>query len=261
MKLDLVLCGVGGQGVLSTAYVIDHAAVDAGLHFKQPEIHGMSQRGGAVSAQVRIADRPIASDLISTGGADAILSVEPMESLRYLNLLSKTGWIFTDVTPLKNMAEYPDVGRLYEVLFGVPHVVAVNATKLAAKAGAVKAQNMVVLGAAASILPFPLEALEKHVRALFLPKGEHVVTSNLKAFRMGVAASGFARALNERGVPPPVTARVVSRLDFDATPVAAEVSEAWGRRLLASDGAAIAARVLAARDVLPLDPQVPAQLG
>lgn len=261
MNFDLVLCGVGGQGVLSTAYVIDHAAVDAGLHFKQPEIHGMSQRGGAVSAQVRLGSAPIASDLISTGEAKAVLSVEPMESLRYLSLLASDGWVFTDVTPLKNMAGYPDTAKLYEVLFSLPHVVAVNATKLAAKAGASKAQNMVVLGAAASHLPFPVELLEKHLRALFQVKGEHVVTANLKAFRMGLTASAFGAALIARGVSAPIAARVVARLDFDATPVAEDVVNAWAERLLRSDADALSKRVLAAGDTLPLEAQLPAKLA
>lgn len=261
MNYDIVLCGVGGQGVLSTAYVIDHAAVDAGLFFKQPEIHGMSQRGGAVSAQVRIADEPVSSDLISSGSAKAVLSVEPMESLRYLSLLSKDGWVFTDVTPLKNIAEYPDMAKLYEVLFSLPHVVAVDATRLAAKAGASKAQNMVVLGAAASHLPFSLESLEKNIKALFEAKGERVVTSNLKAFRMGCAASEFGTALVRRGVKPAVVARVVARLDFDAAPVSEEAVAAWAKRLLAEDGAVVAANVFASRDVLGLDPAIPSKLG
>lgn len=109
MNFDLVLCGVGGQGVLTTAYVVDHAATDAGLHFKQPEVHGMAQRGGAVSAQVRLSDKPVSSDLISQGSAGAVLSVEPLESLRYMALLAADGWIITDVTPLKNI----EIGRAH----------------------------------------------------------------------------------------------------------------------------------------------------
>ncbi|MBE2252839.1 MAG: indolepyruvate oxidoreductase subunit beta [Myxococcus sp.] len=261
MNFDLVLCGVGGQGVLSTAYVIDHAAVDAGLHFKQPEIHGMSQRGGAVSAQVRLGSAPIASDLISAGEARAVLSVEPLESLRYLSLLSKDGWVFTDVTPLKNMADYPDTAKLYEVLFSLPRVVAVNATRLAARAGASKAQNMVVLGAAASLLPFAVELLEKHLRALFQVKGEHVVKANLKAFQMGLSARAFKAALVERGVPAAVAARVVARLDFDPAPVPEAVVNAWVARLTRADGEALSKRLLASGDALPLDAQVPAALA
>lgn len=261
MNFDLVLCGVGGQGVLSTAYVIDHAAADSGLHFKQPEVHGMAQRGGAVSAQVRLSDTPVSSDLISEGGASVVLSVEPLESLRYANLLKPDGWIVTDVTPLKNIAHYPDLAKLYQVLFSAPHVVAVDATRLAAKAGAMKALNMVVLGAAAAQLPLALEALERHIEGMFKAKGERLVTANLRAFRMGRAAAGFGAALVAKGVPRAVAARVVPRLDFEATPVPEAVVQAWAERLLRPDGAAIAEKVFAARDLLALDPAVPARLA
>ncbi len=253
MNFDLVLCGVGGQGVLSTAYVVDHAAVEAGLHFKQPEVHGMAQRGGAVSAQVRLSDGPVSSDLISDGAAGAILSVEPMEGLRYLKQLRPDGWLVTDVTPLKNITEYPDLERLFHVLFSVPHVIAVDATKLAAKAGAMKAQNMVVLGAAARFLPVPLALLERHITALFQPKGERVVTANLKAFRMGVAASAFGAALVARGVPRPLVARALARLDFQPVEVDELVVKAWADRLAGVDGAAVAQRVFASRELLPVD--------
>jgi indolepyruvate ferredoxin oxidoreductase, beta subunit len=259
MNFDVVLCGVGGQGVLSTAYVIDHAAVETGLYFKQPEVHGMAQRGGAVSAQVRISDTPVASDLISDGGASLIISLEPMESLRYVKLLRPDGWIVTDVTPLENISDYPNHRKLYEVLFSLPHLLAVDATRLAAKAGAIRAQNIVVLGAAASHLPLPVSALEKCMSALFAPKGERVVAANLKAFRMGIAASNFGAALSERRVKAAVVARVVARLDFAATPVPDAVATAWAERLLKPDGTEVAARVFDSRDLLPLDAHSAAQ--
>lgn len=261
MKFDLVLCGVGGQGVLTTAYVLDHAAVEAGLCFKQPEVHGMAQRGGAVSAQVRLSDVPVASDVISDGGAHLILSVEPMESLRYLHLLRPDGWLITDVTPLQNIADYPALPRLYQALFSLPHLLMLDASQLAAKAGAMKAPNIVVLGAAASLLPLSVQALEKHISALFSPKGERVQTANLKAFRMGRAASAFATAVREGGVPPAVVAPVVARLDFAETPVPTPVVDAWGERLARRDGADVACRVFESRDLLPLDARLPATLS
>jgi indolepyruvate ferredoxin oxidoreductase beta subunit len=250
MNFDLVLCGVGGQGVLSTAYVLDHAAADAGLHFKQPEVHGMAQRGGAVSAQVRLSDAPVASDLISQGEARVVLSVEPLEALRYVTLLKPDGWIVTDVTPLKNVGDYPPLPKLYGVLFSAPHVLAVDATKLAAKAGAMKAQNMVVLGAASALLPLSAESLERHIERLFAPRGERLVTANLKAFRLGRAAASFATALATRGVPQRLVARVVPRLDFDVEPPAADVAAAWAARLGEPDGEVFAERVFASRDLL-----------
>jgi indolepyruvate ferredoxin oxidoreductase, beta subunit len=253
VNCDVVLCGVGGQGVLSTAYLIDHSAVDAGLYFKQPEVHGMAQRGGAVSAQVRISDAPVASDLISEGEASLIISVEPMESLRYAKLLSTDGWVVTDVTPLQNIGDYPDLRKLYEVLFNLPHLLVVDATRLAAKAGAMKAQNVVVLGAAASHLPLAAAALERHIAGLFAPKGERVVAANLRAFRMGTVASGFSAALVQRGVQLAIVARVVARLDFAATPVPDGVVKAWADRLVKPDGPDVAARVFGASELWPIE--------
>ncbi len=252
MNYDLVLCGVGGQGVLSIAWVIDHAAHEAGLHFKQSEVHGMAQRGGAVSAFVRISDKPVASDLIATGAASMVLSMEPMEALRYTQLLRPDGWIVTDVTPLENDA-YPQHEALYKVLFSVPRLVALDATRLATKAGTVKAQNMVVLGAAASQLPLSLELLEDQIQALFADKGERIVKANINAFRTGAAASQFAASLGDAGVPSDVLARVLPRLTFEPQPVSQKSIDAWCQRLLAPDAAESAMRMFEAAAVVPVD--------
>jgi len=247
MNFDLVLCGVGGQGVLSIAWVIDHAAVAAGFHLKQPEVHGMAQRGGAVSAFVRIADAPIASDLIPDGSAHIVLSVEPMESLRYTKLLRPDGWIVTDVTPLVNVGDYPAVDALYDVLFAAPRVIAVDAMRLAHRAGTVKAQNMVMLGAAARLLPVPAPLLEQQVRALFADKGQRIVNANLKAFRMGDAASRFGAALVAGGAAAGVAARAVASLEFGPEPMAEDVIAAWVWRLRGPEGEEAAVRMFAAR--------------
>ena len=247
MNYDLVLCGVGGQGVLSIAWVIDHAVHEVGLHFKQSEVHGMAQRGGAVSAFVRISDQPVASDLIANGTASLVLSVEPMEALRYTQLLRP------DVTPLENVDNYPQHEALYKVLFSVPHLVVLDATRLAAKAGAVKAQNMVVLGAAASQLPLPVDLLEKQIHELFASKGERIVKANINAFRMGTAASQFAAALSAAGVPSSVLARVMPRLAFEPQAVSQASVDAWCKRLLASDAAQLALQVFESDAVLALD--------
>jgi len=243
MNYDLVICGVGGQGVLSIAWVVDQAAVEAGFHIKQPEVHGMAQRGGAVSAFVRIADAPIASDLVADGTASMVLSVEPMEALRYARMLRPDGWIVTDITPLKNVATYPEAGRLFEVLFSAPRLIAVDAAALARRAGMVKANNMVMLGAAASLLPMPAELVEKHLRALFAAKGERMEAANVKAFRMGDAAGRFSVALLGGGVPARVVARVVPRLAFEARPVAEPATARWLERLRLPDARAAAARL------------------
>ena len=252
MNYDLVLCGVGGQGVLSIAWVIDHAAQEAGLYFKQSEVHGMAQRGGAVSAFVRMSDHPVASDLIAHGAASMVLAVEPMEALRYTQLLRPDGWIVTDVTPLENDA-YPQHEKLYKVLFSAPRLLVIDATRLAHKAGTVKAQNMVVLGAAAAQLPLPMALLEAQVQALFAAKGERIVKANVNAFRIGAAASQFAAALLAAGVPSGVLARVLPRLMFEPQLVAQTSIDTWCERLLAPDGAQTAMRLFEAGTGIPVD--------
>lgn len=232
MNFDLVICGVGGQGVLSIAWVLDHAAHEAGLHLQQSEVHGMAQRGGAVSAFLRIADQPIASVLIGQGSADVLMSVEPLEALRYTQLLKTDGWIVSDVTPMVNVPNYPAMADLTRVLFGAPRLVAVDATRLAHKAGTIKAQNMTVLGAAAMHLPLPVNLLEKHIAALFGRKGERIVNANLHAFRKGDCASRFTQALLDAGVPGNRVAQVVSHLHFPPHPLAAGVVHEWQQRLL-----------------------------
>ncbi len=253
MNYDLVLCGVGGQGVLTIAWVIDHAVRDAGLYLKQSEVHGMSQRGGAVSAFVRISDQPVASDLIANGTASMVLSAEPLEALRYTPLLRPDGWIVTDITPLVNIEAYPQTEALYKVLFSAPRLVTLDATRLAQAAGSVKAQNMVVLGAAASQLPLPMALLEKQVHALFGHKGRRIIDANINAFRSGAAASEFAARLLAAGVPPALLARVIPRLIFEPQSVSQASVEAWSERLLASDSAQTALRLFAADTATPVE--------
>jgi indolepyruvate ferredoxin oxidoreductase, beta subunit len=253
MNYDLVICGVGGQGVLSIAAAIDQAAFEAGFHIKQPEVHGMAQRGGAVSALVRIADAPVASDLIPDGTARMVLSVEPMEALRYARMLHPEGWIVTDVTPLLNVAAYPDTAKLFDVLFSLPRVIAVDAARLAHKAGSIKSHNMVMLGAAAALLPLPTALLERQLQTLFADKGARIVKANVDAFRLGDAAGRFTADLVAGGIPAGVAARVVARIDFEPAPVPGDVVAAWLRRLRSIDAAATARRVFGSRDTVPLD--------
>jgi indolepyruvate ferredoxin oxidoreductase beta subunit len=112
MKSDIVLSGVGGQGILSIATIIGLAAIENDLFLKQSEVHGMSQRGGDVQSHLRLSGKPISSDLIPYGKADLIISVEPMESLRYLPWLSKSGWLVTNSTPFINIDNYPPVEEI-----------------------------------------------------------------------------------------------------------------------------------------------------
>ncbi len=188
MKYDVILAGVGGQGVLSIAAIIGMAAVDAGLRLKQAEVHGMSQRGGAVQSHLRIADRPIYSDLIAEGHADMVLSMEPMETLRYVSFLSPAGVIIADCTPLVNIPNYPDLDDILATLTEYPNSQVVDATGIAKQMRATRSSNMVLLGAASQFLPLGAAELEAAINAVFGRKGEKIVQQNIDAFRQGRAA-------------------------------------------------------------------------
>jgi indolepyruvate ferredoxin oxidoreductase beta subunit len=188
MKYDVILAGVGGQGVLSIAAIVGVAAVDGGLYLKQSEVHGMSQRGGAVQSHLRIADRPIFSDLIPEGRADMILSMEPMETLRYVSFLSPNGVIVADRTPFLNIGNYPDLDRVVDALTTYPRVHLVDAEGIAKSIKAPRGTNMVLLGAASVFLPISAADLEAAIHSIFGRKGEKIVSQNIEAFRQGRAA-------------------------------------------------------------------------
>ncbi len=202
MKYDMILAGVGGQGIISIAFVVDNAALKQGLHFKQSEVHGMAQRGGAVSSHLRLSDRPIFSDLVPLGAADLILGVEPMEALRYQEYLAEGGTVATSIHPTLNIPDYPDLGELLEELLKVPRVILLDADRVAREAGSHRASNMVMLGAVAHLLPLATEAMEEFIRTLFEKKGEKVVRVNLDAFRFGAAQSRFFRERVAAGEDP-----------------------------------------------------------
>ena len=188
MKRDIILAGVGGQGILSIAAVIGMAAVESGLCLKQAEVHGMSQRGGAVQSHLRISDMPIASDLIPMGNCDMILSVEPMEALRYLPFLAKEGWIITSSKPFRNIDDYPEEDALFGEIRKVKNHLIVDAHTMAAELGSQKVSNMVMLGAASEFLPLDQVYLEGALHTLFGRKGETVVTLNIEALEAGKRA-------------------------------------------------------------------------
>ena len=185
MKRDIILSGVGGQGILSIATVIGRAALAEGLQIKQAEVHGMSQRGGDVQSNLRISSSRIDSDLIARGGADLIISLEPMEALRYLPWLAADGWVITNTTPFVNIPNYPDAGTLQHELASLPHVVALDVDSLAKAAASPRSANMVLLGAAAPFLGLEAGKFEQGIRAIFARKGDAVVGMNLAAFRAG----------------------------------------------------------------------------
>lgn len=185
MKTDIILSGVGGQGILSIAAVIGEAALCEGLYMKQAEVHGMSQRGGDVQSNLRLSDQPIASDLIPLGAADLIISLEPMEALRYLPYLKKDGWLVTNSQPLVNIPNYPDVEKLKAELDKLPHKVVLDVDVIAKEAGSVRASNIVMLGAATPFLGIEFEKIADGVRRIFERKGEEVVNLNLRALQAG----------------------------------------------------------------------------
>ena len=185
MKSDIILSGVGGQGILSIAATIGMAALENNLFLKQAEVHGMSQRGGAVQSHLRISEKEIASDLIPLGKADLIISVEPMESLRYLPWLSEKGWLVTNTTPFVNIPDYPDMKVLLAEIEKLPHHIAVNADEIARQVKSPRSSNMVMLGAASPFLDIPYESLENGIRKIFGRKGERIVNVNIDALKEG----------------------------------------------------------------------------
>lgn len=189
MQKNIIISGVGGQGILTMASVIDLAAMNLGLNVKQAEVHGMSQRGGAVESHLRISSEEIFSDLIPKGKADIILSIEPMESLRYLPFLSPDGVIVTATEPYVNITNYPDEEKLLDTIAGSANHVFVEADSLAKEAGSAKAYNVVMLGAASPYLEISVEELEKAIEMFFSRKGKEMVDMNINAFRLGLANS------------------------------------------------------------------------
>ena len=186
MKIDIVLAGVGGQGILSIATILGAAALKENLYIKQAEVHGMSQRGGDVQSNLRISSEPIASDLIPQGGADLIVSLEPMESLRYIPYLSKSGWIVTNTAPFINIPNYPEMETVNAALDACPNVVAFNMDDMAKEVASPRTSKMVLLGAAAPFLNIEIEKIEDGINTIFGAKGEAIVEMNIKAFRAGL---------------------------------------------------------------------------
>lgn len=191
MKKDIILCGVGGQGILSIATIIGEAAMQAGLQIKQAEVHGMSQRGGDVQSHLRISSEPIYSDLIPLGGADVIISMEPMEALRYVPYLKADGWVVTSSVPFVNIPNYPADTDIQAALAQLPHVVSIDIDQLAKDSGVPRSANMVLLGAAAQAIGIGYEQLAAAIGHVFARKGEAVVGANLRALALGKQSSGL----------------------------------------------------------------------
>lgn len=185
MKKDIILAGVGGQGILSIASIIGEAALKEGLHIKQAEVHGMSQRGGDVQSNLRISSDAIFSDLIPQGCADLVISLEPMEALRYLPFLSKDGWIVTNTAPFVNIPNYPDLEKIIAELKTIKNVILVDVDKVATQVGNARGANIVLLGACSHLLGIESSKFEDGIRRIFARKGEEIVEKNIAAFRAG----------------------------------------------------------------------------
>ena len=185
MQTDIILSGVGGQGILSIAAVIGEAALKEGFYMKQSEVHGMSQRGGDVQSNLRLSDKPIASDLIPLGQADLIISLEPMESLRYLPYLKKEGWLVTNSVPFINIPNYPEIEKIYDELAKLPRKVILDVESIAKEVGAVRTANIVMLGAATPFIGIEYEKIADGIRSIFARKGDEIVEINLKALKYG----------------------------------------------------------------------------
>ena len=194
MKYDIILAGVGGQGVLSLAAIIAMGAMKEGLKVRQSEVHGMAQRGGAVLSHLRFSDQSIPGDLIGEGKAAMILSMEPLESLRYLSYLSKEGILVASKDPVKNIPDYPELEELYCKIRKLPRHILIETVNRARTAGSPRGTNMVMVGAAAAELPIKNETLESAIKELFAVKGKEVAENNIQAFRAGVEAAAGGEA-------------------------------------------------------------------
>lgn len=217
METNIIVAGVGGQGILSIAFVLDNAAMKEGFHFKQAEVHGMSQRGGAVQSHLRFSKEEIYSDLIPEGGADLILSVEPLESLRYYHYLRDGGVVISSASPFVNIPNYPELEGVYAKIAGLENHVLIDSDGLARLAGSPRAQNMVMLGAANYLLPFDRETCLGFVEQLFKAKGDKAVNINRTAFQYGEMVGEFFRACLENGLNADETRKLCGAIDPSQT--------------------------------------------
>jgi indolepyruvate ferredoxin oxidoreductase, beta subunit len=207
MKYDIILAGVGGQGVLSLAAIIAKAAMIDGLFVRQSEVHGMAQRGGAVLAHLRIADSPIAGDLVGSGGADMILAMEPLESLRYLSYLKPEGIVVTASEPFVNIPDYPEIEKVLAAVRGLPRSLVVDAAGIAKEAGSPKAVNMALAGAASLMLPVKLASIERGIDELFGAKDPQAAAASRKAIELSREASARAAKAGAEGAATAASVR------------------------------------------------------
>lgn len=186
---NIVIAGVGGQGVLLASKVLAESALACGMDVKQNEVHGMAQRGGSVISFVRIGDQ-VFSPVVMPGSADILISFEPLEALRYVHYLKPGGkLVYNKVTinpstVASGMAVYPsDVEA--QIAVACPDALGIDALSIAKSAGNAKAVNMVMVGSVMKNLPVDAGVVEEIVKSLSKDKGVEV---NLKALKGGAAA-------------------------------------------------------------------------
>jgi indolepyruvate ferredoxin oxidoreductase, beta subunit len=189
MKTDLVLAGVGGQGILTIAKVVCEAALTRGLHFKQAEVHGMSQRGGSVQTHLRLDADQVLSDLVAVGQADLLVAVEPLEALRYAHFLHPDGALISSVNPFINITNYPEIDEILRRVASYDRHVLIDAVRMAKAAGTKKAANVVMLGATSVYLDLGADEVEAAIESTFARGGERMARINKKAFALGRAAA------------------------------------------------------------------------
>ena len=190
-KVNIVLTGVGGQGVITAANILGKAAVNAGVNVFVSEVHGMAQRGGSVNCTVRLGN--VSGPLVPSGSADVILSTEPVEALRYIDYSNKDTKIITDINPVipftvsTGESEYPNIDKVFKELGNYGKLYKLDAVKISKDAGATIAKNIVMLGALAASgeLPFKKEILLDTILDNVPPKFKDV---NKKAFEDGFKA-------------------------------------------------------------------------
>ncbi len=188
-ECDIVIVGVGGQGVILISDVIGRAAVKAGKSVRGAETHGMAQRGGSVVNHTRIGCRY--SPMVPFGGADVLLALEPAEALRFAHFLSRDGVALVNINPVMPVtvttgkASYPPLGDIISPLAAVcKEVKAMDATALAKKAGTAQAMNVVMLGSLSRYIPLPEDMLIDAIREVVPPK---YLDINKRAFDLGKA--------------------------------------------------------------------------
>jgi len=182
---SVIIAGVGGQGAITVAQLVLGAAWKSGYYVLQSEVHGMSQRGGEVNAQIIFDKVPVTSPVVTQGEADLLIGIEPLETLRYLSQMSKDANIIASSEPVINMDNYPKIEIILEKIKSVEGAVLIDTLKAAKELNNKHAGNICILGAASKFLPIDNEVWEAVIRERFESKGEEVVMSNIKAFQYG----------------------------------------------------------------------------